>query len=87
MEKIILANEQTLEIKSIGVGALRIEIENKEVAEIESLFTTENLTKLQVVNASGETYGIFTNLECVSITKYIEDGSIVINLKASVSTS
>jgi RNA-binding protein YhbY len=80
MDKIILNNGTNLEfLKSNGLNS--VTIENKTIEELEKLLTTENLVKVQFSNSNSEVYGNYENLECVSITKYLADESIAINLK------
>lgn len=82
MEKIILANGEKLGIKSVSIGALQIIVDtSKTVEELESLFTKDNLKTLQVENVEEKVYGNFENMQCISISKIIADGTIVINLE------
>ena len=82
MDKMILNDGTSLEFKeSLG---LNIVIEGQVFNELESLLTLENLSKVEFSNSVGEIYGICTNLQCVSMTKYMTNESIVVNLKEIV---
>lgn len=82
MNTIILNNKNGTEIKfSQAYGIDRMVIENKSVEELESLLTKENLKNVDITTSNGEINGKYENLECVSITKYLEDSSIVIELR------
>lgn len=82
MDKIILNNNTSLEFNSISNNGngLSITFKSKTIAELEGLMAKENLTKLQVVNSTGEVYGIYNNLEYTSITKNLTDSSVTVNL-------
>ncbi len=82
MDKMILNDGTSLEFKeSLG---LNIVIEGQVFNELESLLTLENLSKVEFSNSVGEIYGTYTNLQCVSMTKYMTNESIVVNLKEIV---
>lgn len=82
MDKVILNNGTNLEFNSISnnKNGIAIILTNKTITELETLMAKENLTKLQVANATGEVYGIYNNLECTSITKNLVNNSITVNL-------
>lgn len=80
MNKIILNNGSEIEF-SEAYGIDRMVIKNKTVEELESMLTKENLEKIDITTINGEINGKYENLECVSITKYLEDSSIVIELR------
>lgn len=82
MDRIILTNNTNLEFNSISnnENGLAIKFTTKTITELETLMTKENLNKLQIANATGEVYGIYNNLECISITKNLTDSSITVNL-------
>jgi endonuclease V-like protein UPF0215 family len=78
MEKIILANSETLEFSKFE--GFNITVEGKTIEELEKLFTKSNLIKIQVVREDGVVYGVYNNLICDSITKNLTDNSITANL-------
>ena len=82
MDKIILNNNTSLEFNSIANNGngLAITFGSKTIAELETVMTKDNLTKLQIANTSNEVYGIYNNLECTSIAKNLTDNSIIVNL-------
>lgn len=82
MNKIILTNNESLEITSITtvINMFAITLVNKTIQDVEALMTKDNLTKLQLVNENNEVYGIYNNLICDSITKNLTDNSVAINL-------
>lgn len=82
MDKIILTDNTNLEFNSISnnVNGLSITFATKTITELEPLMTKENLTKLQIANATGEVSGIYNNLECDSITKNLVDNTTTVNL-------
>lgn len=79
MDKIILKDGTTLEFNKIE--GLNITFLNKTVEELEKLFTKENCSKVQLTTATVEVYGIYNNLECISIIKNLEDETVTVNLK------
>lgn len=79
MEKIILNDGTTLEIKSME--GLNIVLDNISIEELEKAFTKENCSKIQLTTSTGEVCGIYNNLECVSIIKNLEDSTVIVNLK------
>lgn len=79
MEKIILNNKAELEVKEFT--GTTIILENKTIEELEQLFTKENLIKIEVKQENGDVTGIYNNLECISITKNLEDNTIIVNLR------
>lgn len=83
MDKLILNNGTTLEIID-SMGLQKIEIADKTMDELESLLTTENLSNVQFATSEDLVYGIFQNLKFISITKYISDGSISIQLAETI---
>lgn len=87
MDKIILANGTELEVSDlISIGEkLKITFKNKTIDELEQLMTKENLTQIKFTNSKDEVFGNYANLEYASVTKYVEDKSIVIELKETVS--
>ena len=87
MDKIIFANGETLDFSKVSNVCFGIIVENKTVGELETLFTKENLSTVKFINSANKIYSNYTNLECVSITKYIESGEILIALKATTTTS
>ena len=80
MNKIILNNGNEIEF-SEAYGIDRMVIENKTVDELENMLTKENLEKIDITTSNGEINGKYENLECISITKYLENSSIVIELR------
>lgn len=67
MDKIILKDKSTLEFNKIE--GLKISFANKNVEELEKVFTKENCSKVKLTTDTGEVYGIYNNLECTSIVK------------------
>lgn len=79
MDKIILKDGTTLEFNSIE--GLVITFTDKNLEELEKVFTKENCSKVQLATEKGDIYGVYNNLECTSITKNLEDSTVTVNLK------
>lgn len=79
MNKIILNDGTKLEFTKEKFTSFSFV--NKTVEELETIFTKENCSKIQLTKETGEVYGIYNNLECISITKNLEDNTIDVNLK------
>ena len=79
MNKIVLKDGTKLEFNK--VEGLNITFTDKTVEELEKVFTKENCSKVQLTTEKGEVYGIYNNLECTSITKNLEDSTVIVNLK------
>ncbi|MBY7025065.1 hypothetical protein FDC27_09860 [Clostridium botulinum] len=60
---------------------LNITFTDKTVQELETIFTKENCSKIQLATRIGEVYGIYNNLEGTSIIKNLENNNIDVNLK------
>lgn len=85
MDKMILKDGTTLEFEK--AEGLNITFKDKTIEELEKVFTKENCSKVQFTPSSGEVYGIYNNLECVSITKNVKDYTVTVHLKELDSTS
>ena len=79
MDKIILNDGTNLEFDK--VEGLNITFKDKTIEELEKVFTEENCNRVQLTTEKGEVYGIYNNLECTSITKNLEDSTVIVNLK------
>ena len=85
MDKIILKDGTTLKFNKIE--GLNITFTDKTVEELEKTFTKENCSKIKLTTENGEVYGIYNNLECISISKNIKDFTVTVNLKELDSTN
>lgn len=85
MNKIILKDGTMLEFNKIE--GLNITFTDKTVEELEKTFTKENCSKVQLATENGKVYGIYNNLECLSITKNVKDSSVAVRLKELDSTA
>ena len=83
MDKLILNDNTNLEFSLISSNGNGLEIifTEKIIESLELVMTKSNLIKLEIANSNGEVYGIYNNLECVSITKNLADTTITVNLK------
>ena len=79
MDRIILKNGQNLEFSK--AESLNITFTDRTIEELESIFTKENCSKVQFTTERGEVYGIYNNLECTSIVKNLNYGTVMVNLK------
>lgn len=79
MDKVILKDGTTLDF--IKTEGLNITFTDKTVEELENVFTKENCSKIQLTTEKGEVYGIYNNLECTSITKNLNDSTVLVTLK------
>lgn len=85
MDKIILKDGTKLEFNKID--GLNVSFTYKTVEELEKVFTKENCSKIHLTTENGKAYGIYNNLECISITKNIKDSTVTVYLKELDSTS
>ncbi|WP_238899379.1 hypothetical protein [Clostridium sp. YIM B02500] len=82
MDKVILNNGTTLNVELIAVltNGLALTFTNQTVDNLETLMTTSNLSSIKLATSSGDVYGTYNNLSCLSIAKMIESGNIVVTL-------
>lgn len=78
MNKIILKDGTILEFNKIE--GLAVTFTDKTVDDLEKVFKKENCSKIQLAKENGAVYGIYNNLECVSVIKYGNE-TVTVNLQ------
>ena len=84
MDKIILNDGASIDIDSSGIvtstNGLILTFANQTISDLETLMTKANLAVIKFAKSDGSIYAAYNNLGCLSISKMISSGNIVVTL-------
>ncbi|MGL4358558.1 MAG: hypothetical protein ACRCSY_07675 [Cetobacterium sp.] len=78
MDKVILYDGTTLKI--LKAEGLNLTFPSGDINSLIEKFTKENCRKIQLITNKDYVYGIYNNLECVSIEK-LKNETLIVRLK------